>query len=270
MNIEYWNAILSFLDSGNYISVNRTLIRLLGLNEAVIIGELASEARLYAEKEELKDGWFYIKTDKLEDKTGLSAHLQRKALDTLSDLGIVEVSYKGIPRKRYVRINFRQLLEVVNSKSLKPLTNVDQSRLPLVVEDVNDINKQEEVTIKQQTSKRESTRTRKHRKSFRRPTLEEVAEYCKKRNNGIDPQYFIDYQDARGWVLKGGQPMKDWMATIRTWERLEKSGFGNRKSASRSTDGDWQSEYSNARVEVIDNTQEKPTNDDIDLPDYLR
>jgi hypothetical protein len=61
---------------------------------------------------------------------------------------------------------------------------------------------------------------------FKRPTLEEVEAYCKERKNGIDPQHFIDYQDARGWRLKGGQPMKDWKATIRTWERFERQGFG--------------------------------------------
>ena len=57
---------------------------------------------------------------------------------------------------------------------------------------------------------------------FRKPTLEEVSAYCKERKNGIDPQHFLDYQDAHGWILKSGQPMKDWKATIRTWEHNER------------------------------------------------
>lgn len=58
-------------------------------------------------------------------------------------------------------------------------------------------------------------------KAFERPTVEEVRAYCEERRNGIDPQHFIDYQEARGWRLKGGQPVKDWKAVVRTWERME-------------------------------------------------
>lgn len=60
-------------------------------------------------------------------------------------------------------------------------------------------------------------------KRFTPPTLEEVTEYCKERNNGIDAQYFIDYYSARGWYLKAGQKVKDWKACIRTWEQRNKT-----------------------------------------------
>ena len=62
--------------------------------------------------------------------------------------------------------------------------------------------------------KPQQTRTR-----FTPPTLEEVKAYCVERNNNIDAEYFIDFQEARGWVLSNGKKMKDWKATIRTWER---------------------------------------------------
>lgn len=55
-------------------------------------------------------------------------------------------------------------------------------------------------------------------KRFTPPTLEEVTEYCKERGNSINPAYFIDYHVARDWVLSNGKKMKDWKATIRTWE----------------------------------------------------
>ena len=61
---------------------------------------------------------------------------------------------------------------------------------------------------------------------FSRPSLEDVAAYCRERGNGVDPQRFIDYYTANGWRV-GKQPMKDWRAAIRTWEGRE------RKSASR-------------------------------------
>ena len=41
------------------------------------------------------------------------------------------------------------------------------------------------------------------------PTVDEVREYCLARKNGIDPQEFVDYYAARGWML-GKAKMKDW------------------------------------------------------------
>lgn len=55
---------------------------------------------------------------------------------------------------------------------------------------------------------------------FSPPTVEEVRAYCQERKNGIDPQRFVDYYQARGWKL-GKESMKDWKATVRTWERKE-------------------------------------------------
>lgn len=56
-------------------------------------------------------------------------------------------------------------------------------------------------------------------KRFQKPTIEELTEYCRLRNNGIDPQYFLDYQDARGWLIGGKSPIKNWKAAMNTWER---------------------------------------------------
>lgn len=54
-------------------------------------------------------------------------------------------------------------------------------------------------------------------RKFTPPTLEEVKTYCTERNNGIDPQRFIDWYQARGW-----KNIKDWKACVRTWESRNK------------------------------------------------
>lgn len=56
---------------------------------------------------------------------------------------------------------------------------------------------------------------------FRKPTFEEVSAYCQERNNGIDPEQFIDYYESKGWMI-GKNKMKDWKASVRTWERNRK------------------------------------------------
>ena len=57
-----------------------------------------------------------------------------------------------------------------------------------------------------------------YKERFKKPSLEEVSDYCKERNNGINPQTFIDFYESKGWLV-GKSPMKDWKACIRTWER---------------------------------------------------
>ncbi len=70
------------------------------------------------------------------------------------------------------------------------------------------------------------------RKRFRKPTLEEVAAYCKERNNNVDPQRFIDFYESKGWKV-GKTPMTDWKACIRTWEKDDKSPPKKGASASK-------------------------------------
>lgn len=60
---------------------------------------------------------------------------------------------------------------------------------------------------------------------FKKPTLDNIRDYCISRNNNINPEQFYDYYEANGWKINRN-PMKDWKATVRNWERNE----FNRKS----------------------------------------
>lgn len=55
-------------------------------------------------------------------------------------------------------------------------------------------------------------------KQFKRPTLQEVADYCKERGNFVNPEKWLDHYTANGWKV-GKNSMKDWKAAVRTWER---------------------------------------------------
>ena len=62
-------------------------------------------------------------------------------------------------------------------------------------------------------------------KRFQKPTLQEIQEYCNERHNNVDAGRFYDYYESNGWKV-GKNPMKDWKATVRTWERNEKKSNG--------------------------------------------
>lgn len=67
----------------------------------------------------------------------------------------------------------------------------------------------------------------KPQKRFTKPTLEEVEAYCQERNKGVDPQRWYDYYSSNGWKV-GKNPMKDWKAAVRTWERGGDNGRNKR------------------------------------------
>jgi hypothetical protein len=53
------------------------------------------------------------------------------------------------------------------------------------------------------------------------PTLGIVKEYCKERNNNVDPEKWFNFYEAKGWMI-GKNKMKDWRAAVRTWEKESK------------------------------------------------
>lgn len=60
------------------------------------------------------------------------------------------------------------------------------------------------------------------RSRFSPPSVEDVTAYCRERKNGVDPQKFIDFYTAKGWMI-GPNPMKDWKAAVRTWEQRDRN-----------------------------------------------
>ena len=56
------------------------------------------------------------------------------------------------------------------------------------------------------------------KKKFSKPTIDEIREYCKERNNNVNPAQFYDHYEASGW-RRGKTPLKDWRAAVRLWER---------------------------------------------------
>ncbi len=66
----------------------------------------------------------------------------------------------------------------------------------------------------------ERLRSGESKKRFRPPTVEEVEAYCFERNNKVDAERFVDFYASNGWRV-GKNPMKDWKAAVRTWEKRE-------------------------------------------------
>jgi hypothetical protein len=52
------------------------------------------------------------------------------------------------------------------------------------------------------------------------PKIEDVKKYCEERNNNVDTNKWYNHYQAKGWMI-GKNRMKDWKASVRTWENSE-------------------------------------------------
>ena len=55
---------------------------------------------------------------------------------------------------------------------------------------------------------------------FKKPTLDQVNDYCIERKNNVDAEAFLDFYESKDWKIEKNK-MKDWKACVRTWERRE-------------------------------------------------
>lgn len=210
-------SILNLLSSDNFIAVNKSIAAEVGLEAAVVLGELASEFVYWQSIGGLEDGFFYSTIENLEKRTFLSGYSQRLAISKLQEKGWIEVKRKGIPAKRYVRIIEENLLMFFDNKMCKILTSGDSK---FEQQDVENFDGKKNITKNKKEKEMDIYIENKPKKqSFVPPTLEEVRAYCFERGSNVDPQKFFDYYEEGEWKDSKGKPVKNWKQKLITWER---------------------------------------------------
>ena len=99
------SILMSILSNDGYIILNKYVMKALGLHEAILLGELCSEYIYWYKEEKLQDGFFYSTRENIEKETTLSPFQQRQALKKLTEMGLVEILEKDMPKKTYYKVN---------------------------------------------------------------------------------------------------------------------------------------------------------------------
>ena len=60
--------------------------------------------------------------------------------------------------------------------------------------------------------------------SFQIPDVGQVEAYCRELGLQVDAAGFVDYYQAKGWML-GTNPMQDWQAAVRSWNRRRDKNY---------------------------------------------
>ena len=150
--------ILSILASDNYIVVNRDLLKKYGINVTLMLCELASEYNYFDKNGKLEDGMFYSTIDNISERTGLSKYQQSEALKALDEVGIVKSVIKGMPAKRYFKIDVEELTKQIANISLSSCKEIRKQageKLETKNNDIKLINKSN--NLKDKESKKEES-----------------------------------------------------------------------------------------------------------------
>ena len=98
----------NILMGSSYWVLNKTLVAILGLDTAFFLSNLAEAESLF----QSKDGWFFQTEDTMESISGLSRHKQDSCIKQLKELGFIKLELRGMPSKRWFRLN---KLNILNS-----------------------------------------------------------------------------------------------------------------------------------------------------------
>lgn len=189
----------------------------------------------------IKRGQLITSLSSMASETGLSIQNVRTALKHLISTGEITENVTGNAGHEY------RIITVVKYNDYQDLTGSLTGK----------------TTVSQQAANRQLTGSQ-HRcnninninngtinksRGFTPPTLDEITAYIQEIHGKVDPGKFFDHYSSCGWVLKGGQKMKDWKATVRNWERRE-TGGRNERSASEAH-GENRTDYSFLRENII-------------------
>ena len=161
--------------------------------------------------------------ERLAEELGLSVQQIRTALNLLKKLEIVTIrstnKYSVISLVNWDRY---QQQEPASQPAVPPASQPAPNQHLTTEQELKNINIPP--TLSSLRSERASPKGgdshRGEAGRFYPPTVGEVQAYCDSRGSRIDAQAFVDFYQSKGWKV-GKNPMKDWRAAVRTWERKQ-------------------------------------------------
>ena len=110
------------LMSSNYYTLNKQIVKTLGIEPAFLLTILIEASDGLADEE----GWFYQTIETLEELTGLSRHKQNKIIQDLIETNILIQENRGTPCRRFFKISFQEIENLVFKKTETSLLKIDK------------------------------------------------------------------------------------------------------------------------------------------------
>ncbi len=110
------------LMSSNYYTLNKQIVKSLGIESAFLLTILIEASDGLSDDE----GWFYQTIETLEELTGLSRHKQNKIIQDLVEAKILIQENRGTPCRRYFKISFQEIENLVFKKTETSLLKINK------------------------------------------------------------------------------------------------------------------------------------------------
>ncbi|WP_336154728.1 hypothetical protein [Fusobacterium polymorphum] len=110
------------LMSSNYYTLNKQIVKALGIEPTFLLTILIEASDGLADDE----GWFYQTIETLEELTGLSRHKQNKIIQDLIETNILIQENRGTPCRRFFKISFQEIENLVFKKTETSLLKIDK------------------------------------------------------------------------------------------------------------------------------------------------
>lgn len=164
--------------------------------------------------------------DRFESKYGIIRYSEATSEIAIRNYLVHSIAKGGKPVEDLLireiqRVKDKSLLAYIASalKGKDGLNVSVQTVLQYINENANDNENDNEESLPRIVD--ESYHDSSKSKRFAPPTIEEVRAYCRDRNNGVNPDKWYDFYASKGWMV-GKNKMKDWKASVRTWEQENK------------------------------------------------
>ena len=158
------------------------------------------------------DEWLFS-TDGLIETTGASRYEILCLIKELKDAGYIQTKQVKDEGGRFGSTNY-EVFEL-------PCVEIPYTEKPYTDLPYTENRTHKNTNIYKKTNIKNTKRDIYSSARFKKPSFEEVSQYCIERGNSVDPQRFMDYYESNGWKV-GRNPMKDWKAAVRTWEKRDK------------------------------------------------
>lgn len=188
------------------------------------------------------NGGVFMMNDKIAYTDEMLATIFRRpldtvklALDTFEQYGMIEIVNNAItiPKWEYHQnIDELQKIKEQNKERVRKYRERQKQQVAQCNVTETLCNGTDKIRLDKSRTDKSKDATPKTSTRFQPPTLEEITEYCKERNNNIKPEKFINYYESNGWQVGRGK-MKDWKAAVRSWENNGYNGSNSQKYSSK-------------------------------------
>ncbi len=197
--------VIKLVASSCFLTVNVMIAQEVGLDAAVVLGELASTQVYWEEHGEVdENGMFYETAEQIEKKTTLTPYKQAKAIKALEDRGLVKTKMKGVPAKKYFFVDGEELGRLLESKFPKNLKTSIQKTLKQDSKKLEGNNKRENKKREIRKDKRDIVLN----SSLSQPVIEKVIDY-------------LEYRKEMGKPFKSARGLQTLVNTIEKQEQMQ-------------------------------------------------